>query len=114
MRFFKNIVLLILLFFMLQGCKAYKSSSLEQASNTSGYYKVTMLNGDEFIYQAIEKNNEDFMGISTTRDGEKISTKLEKENIQSVQMHNKNSSNFFKISGIIIVLTSIFAGITML
>ncbi|MDP3313712.1 hypothetical protein [Lutibacter sp.] len=115
MSIFKRAAVLVFVIFMVQSCNVYKKpTSLDQASsNNNGYYKVTMQNGDEFIYESIEKNNEVFYGINNEY-GEKIKTKLNSQDIKSVQIQNKNSSTFFKIFGIGIVLTSILVAIFML
>lgn len=106
---------LFLVLLLLQSCSAYKkSTNLEEASQVEqkGYVKVTMQNGDEFIYESIEFANGNYYGVKTV-DGEIIKTVLLKENVMKVERQNKKSSGFFSLTGIVIGAASIVLGILM-
>jgi len=113
---FKILITLLFLTFFIQSCKVYKSpTTLNQAalSEEEGYVKVTMLNGDEYIYETIIIQNNQYYGISTV-DGKKVETALLNEQVQDVQRVNKKSSNFFGFFGILVGVGSIILGVTML
>ncbi len=98
---------LFLVFVMLQGCKAYKSpTNLEQAANVQekGYVKVTMVNGDEYIYETIEFSGDTYYGVKMVN-AEKVKTILVKEEVLKVEKRNKGGSG---ILGIVIGLGSLF------
>lgn len=114
-RCFKNILCFLVVFILFYGCKVYHHpTTLEQAatSNDKGYMKITMLNGDEYIYSDLEVVDGNYYGIST-KNGEKITTILKKEEIKNVQRHNKKSSGFFNVLGITVGIGSIFLAISM-
>lgn len=113
-NFFK-IIGLFLVLMLLQSCNVYKkSTNLEEASKAdqNGYVKVTMVNGDEYIYEAIEIKELTYYGIKTV-DGEKNKTVLLKEEVLKVERQNKKSSGFFSVTGIVIGAASIVLGILM-
>lgn len=112
---FYKIFGLILVLITLQGCNVYKkSTNLEQASQADekGILKVTMANGDEYIYEAIEFVEGTYYGIKTVNN-EKVKTILLMENVLKVERQNKNSSGFFSLTGITIGVASIVLGILM-
>ena len=100
---------------LLQSCSAYKkSTNLDEASKVDqkGIVKVTLVNGDQYIYEAIELKELTYYGIKTV-DGEKIKTVLLKEDVMKVERQNKKSSGFFSVTGIVIGVASIVLGILM-
>lgn len=106
---------LFLVFMLLQSCNVYKkSTNLEEASQVAqkGFVKVTLVNGDEYIYESIELKDDTYYGIKTV-DGEKIKTVLLKEDVLKVERQNKKSSGFFSVTGIVIGAASIVLGILM-
>ncbi len=106
---------LFLALMLLQSCSAYKkSTNLEEASKVEqkGFIKVTMVNGDEYIYESIEQQEQTYYGVKTVN-GEKIKTMLLKENVLKVERQNKKSSGFFSFTGIAIGTVSILLGILM-
>lgn len=112
---FSKILGLFFVLFLLQGCSAYKkSTNLEEASQVeqNGFVKVTMINGDEYIYESIEHLELTYYGIKTV-DGEKTKTVLLKEDVMKAERQNKKSSGFFSFTGIVIGVASIVLGILM-
>ncbi|MFA5296951.1 MAG: hypothetical protein WC389_01945 [Lutibacter sp.] len=112
---FYKILAILLVFMLFQSCKSYqKATNLEQASkaNEKGYVKVTMLNGDEYIYETIDFIENTYYGVKTVN-GEKVMTTLLKDDVLKVERQNKNSSGFFGIIGITIGVASIILGILM-
>ncbi len=112
---FHKILGLFLVLFLLQSCNVYKkSTNLEEASKVEqiGFIKVTMVNGDEYIYESIEQQEQTYYGVKTVN-GEKIKTVLLKENVLKVERQNKKSSGFFSLTGIVIGAASIVLGILM-
>lgn len=106
---------LFLLLTLLQSCNVYKkSTTLEEASNVEqkGFIKVTMTNGDEYIYESIEQQEQAYYGVKTVN-GEKIKTVLLKEDVLKVERQNKNTSGFFSVTGIVIGAASIVLAILM-
>jgi hypothetical protein len=106
---------LFLVLILLQSCSTYKkSTNLEEASKVDqiGIVKVTMANGDEYIYEAIEFAEGTYYGVKTVNN-EKVKTTLLKENVLKVERQNKNSSGFFSLTGIAIGVASIVLGILM-
>lgn len=106
---------LFLVLMLLQGCKAYQNSTnLEQASQgeQNGYFKVTMQNGDEFIYESIEFANGNYYGIKTVN-GENVKTTILNKDVLKVERRNKNSSGFFGVVGIAIGVASIILAVLM-
>ena len=112
---FHKILMIFLVFMLFQSCKSYqKATNLEQASKADekGYVKVTMVNGDEYIYETIEFSENTYYGIKTVN-GEKVKTTLLKEDVLKVERKNKSSSSFFGIIGITIGVASIVLAILM-
>ena len=106
---------LFLVLMLLQSCNVYKkSTNLEEASQVEqkGIVKVTMINGDEYIYESIEQKDQTYYGVKTM-DGQKIKTVLLKEDVLKVERQNKKSSGFFSFTGIAIGAASIVLGILM-
>lgn len=106
---------LIIVLILLQSCNVYKkSTNLEEASKVEqkGIVKVTLVNGDEYIYESIEQKDQTYYGVKTV-DGEKINTVLLKEDVLKVERQNKKSSGFFSFTGIAIGAASIVLGILM-
>ena len=79
-------VILKKVFFLLQSCKVYHDPiSLNEAANNTedGYYKVTMHNGDEFIYERIELNSDNnYIGF-LVKDKKPVETVLKSEEIKA-------------------------------
>ena len=103
-------------FFLLQSCKVYQDPiSLNEAANNTneGYYKVTMNNGDEYIYEKIELNNDNnYIGF-TLVDKKPTETILNTFDIKSIQKQNKKSSGFSNVLGIGVGVGSIILGVLM-
>ncbi len=115
-NFHNNILVFLVVFVLFQSCKVYQDPiTLEQAaiSNEEAYMKITMLNGDEFIYEELKVIDGNYYGIHTKK-GEKVKTLLSKDEIKDVQIHNKKSSVFFNLIGITIGVVSVVLGIVML
>lgn len=105
--------LLVLLIF--QSCKIYQDPiSIQEAAtnNEEGVLKITMLNGDEYIYESIEYKEGEYYGFYS-EDGEKIKTLLQKDNIKDVQRHNKKASKGNNFIGISIGVISAVVGVLM-
>ena len=112
---FHKILGLLLVLMLFQSCSTYKkSTNLEQASQSEekGYVKVTMANGDEYIYESIELKENNYYGVKTVN-GEITKTALLKEDVLKVERQNKKSSGFFSVTGIVIGAASIVLGILM-
>lgn len=104
-----------LLFFLLQGCKVYEDPiSVADAANSEkkSYLKITMLNGDKYIYDAIESIGGNYYGIYY-KEGEKLKTLLKTTDIKDVQYHNEKASAGNNVLGIGIGVLSLAAGILM-
>jgi|OpeIllAssembly_1097287.scaffolds.fasta_scaffold35618_2 hypothetical protein len=112
---FHKILGLLLVLMLFQSCSTYKkSTNLEQASQSEekGYVKVTMANGDEYIYESIELKENNYYGVKTVN-GEITKTALLKEDVLKVERQNKKSSGFFSVTGVVIGAASIVLGILM-
>jgi len=112
---FFNIIGLFLVLMLLQSCSTFKkSTNLEQASQSDekGYVKVTMINGDEYIYESVEFKENNYYGVNTVK-GEITKTALLKEDVLKVERQNKKSSGFFSFTGIVIGVASIVLVIFM-
>ena len=104
-----------LVLMLLQSCNVYKkSTNLEEASKADqkGYVKVTLANGDEYLYEAIEFKDNTYYGVKTV-DGEITKTALLKEDVLKVERQNKKSSGLFSLTGILIGAASIVLAILM-
>ena len=111
-RKFFGLLFVLMLF---QSCKAYKSpTSLEQAAKTEekGFVKVTMVNGDEYIYESIELGDGIYYGVKTQY-SEKLKTALLKEEVLKVERQNKKASGIFSFMGITVGVASVILGILM-
>jgi len=109
---FPKILTLLFVLMLFQSCKVYqKSTNLEQASQAEekGFVKVTMVNGDEYIYESIELSDGIYYGVKTLN-GEKAREALLKEEVLKVERRNKNSFGFL---GKTIVVASVILGILM-
>ena len=114
-HFLTNILVFLIVFTLFQSCKVYQDPiTLEQAatSDEEDYIKITMLNGDEYIYEELEVVDGNYYGIHT-KDDKKITTLLLKDEVKDVQKHNKKSSSFFNILGITVGVASVVLGISM-
>ncbi|MDO9039571.1 MAG: hypothetical protein Q7U59_14610 [Lutibacter sp.] len=112
---FLKILGLFLILMLLQSCSTYKkSTNLEEASRAEqdGVVKVTLANGDEYIYDSIEFKENTYYGIKNIEGG-KTQTVLLKEDVMKVERQNKKSSGFLGITGITIGIASIILGILM-
>jgi hypothetical protein len=110
---FLKILGLLLFLLLIQGCKAYKSpTNLEQAAKTEekGVVKVTMVNGDEYIFENIKFIGDTYYGVKTVN-AEKVKTVLLKEDVLKVERKNKKSS--FTVLGMAIGLGSVMMAIFM-
>lgn len=106
---------LILVLMLLQSCNVYKkSTNLEEASKVDqkGIIKVTLVNGDEYMYEAIEFKDNIYYGLKTVG-GEITKTALLKEDVLKVERENKKSSGLFSVTGIVIGAASIVLAILM-
>lgn len=119
-RFDKKILYkyLILYIFLIpfQGCKIYNDPiSFEQAVNNKEgeIVKITMDNGNEFIYEDIEIINGLYYGIQVNN-GEKVKIALDKNEIKDIQIRNKNSSKGSNILGIGIGGLALISGLLMI
>jgi len=109
-----RLLIMFLLFILFQGCKIYQEPiSLNQALNSKedGILKITMLNGDKFIYEDIEVIEDDYYAINFNN-GEKVKTLINKDEIKDVQFRNNKSaksSNFLGISiGVLTIMLGVF------
>ncbi|MDP3360448.1 MAG: hypothetical protein Q8S41_13985 [Lutibacter sp.] len=112
---FLKILGLFLILMLLQSCSTYKkSTNLEEASRAEqeGVVKVTLANGDEYIYDSIEFKENTYYGIKNIEGG-KTQTMLLKEDVMKVERQNKKSSGFLGITGITIGIASIILVILM-
>ena len=111
-----NYIILLIVVFFFQSCKVYQDPiSLNDAANSSsnGIIKVTMLNGDEYIYDKIEvNNNHNFIGINK-RPNEILETPLINSEIKSIQLQNKKSSVLSNILGVGVGVGSVVLGVLM-
>ena len=105
--------LLILLLF--QSCKIYQDPiSIQEAAtnNEEGYLKITMLNGDEYVFESIANIEGEYYGFYY-EDDEKLKTLLQKDNIKEVQRQNKKASKGNNFVGISIGVLSAVVGVLM-
>ena len=110
-----NFFILLLCSSLIISCKVFHEPiSLNEAANNSekGYYKVTLNNGDEYIYQSILIENDAYFGI--TKNNNKITeTPLIKSDIQSIQKQNTKASNLSNVLGVGVGIGSILLGVFM-
>lgn len=110
-----RLLIMCILFIFFQGCKIYQEPiSIDQAvsSDEDGYLKITMLNGDKFIYEDIEIIEDHYYGINYN-DGKKVKEPINKDEIKDVQLRNKKSSKSSNFIGISIGIISIISGALM-
>ena len=114
-HFLTKILIFLIVFTLFQSCKIYQDPiTLEQAitGNNEEYIKITMLNGDEYIYEELEVVDGNYYGIHTNND-ERITTLLMKDEVKDVQKQNKKTSVFLNPLGITFGVASVFLGISM-
>lgn len=112
----KYFIIFLGLLLILASCNVYKSpTTVNEAitNNEKGYFKVNMKNGDELIYEKLEKNEDKIYGVKTI-DNQQIKSILIEEDILNIQKQNKKSTNSFKIIGISVGLGSLLLGFGML
>jgi len=105
-----------LLFILLQGCKLYQDPiSIDEAVKTEekGILKVTMTNGDEYIYESIENIDEKYYGIYLV-DDQKMKEPLNINLIKDVQKQNRKSSKGNNMLGIGVGILAAITGVMML
>ncbi|GGK43592.1 MULTISPECIES: hypothetical protein [Flavobacteriaceae] len=111
-----NFFILLLCSSLIISCKVFHDPiSLNEAANNTekGYYKVTMHNGDEYIYERIELNSDNnYIGF-LMKNKKPTETILKNEEIKSIQKQNKKSSGFSNILGFGVGIGSILLGIYM-
>jgi hypothetical protein len=115
-KIFCNFFVLLLLFSSIVSCKVFQDPiSLNEAANNTqkGYYKVTLNNGDEYIYQSILIEIDAYLGINKNKN-EIIETPLNKNDILSIQKQNTKASGFSNVLGVVVGIGSILLGISML
>ena len=108
-------IILLLCSSLIISCKIFHDPiSLNEAADNieKGYYKVTLNNGDEFIYQSILVENDAYFGINKTNN-QITETLLVKSDIQSIQKQNTKASNFSNVLGVAVGIGSILLGIFM-
>lgn len=112
-----NFSILLIVISLLQSCKVFQDPiSLNDAanSNSKSVIKVTMLNGDEYIYDKIElNNNNNYIGINKTPN-EIIEIPLINSEIESVQLQNKKSSVLSNILGFGVGIGCVVLAVLML
>lgn len=105
-------VLIIGLFFM--SCSAYKKPvSLNEAANGSeqGYVKVTYQNGDQDVFEKLEKNDGVVYGINSKKD-DTPKTELKPDEVTQVEQEKGKASSKNTVLGIAFVV--IVAGLLAL
>ncbi len=112
----RKFIILIICSSLMLSCKVYQNPiSLNEAANSTseGYYKVTMHNGDEYIYERIELNSDNnYIGF-LMKNKKPTETILKNEEIKSIQKQNKKSSGVSNILGFGVGIGSILLGIYM-
>ncbi|SNR72603.1 hypothetical protein [Lutibacter flavus] len=114
--FFYEYFMLLVCASMLYSCKVYQDPiSLNEAANntSSNVFKVTMLNGDEYIYDNIEVNNNNYFGINK-KPNEIVETPLIKNEIKSIQEKNRKSSSLSNLIGVGVGIGSVVLAILMM
>lgn len=113
---FYKILSIFLLLILSQSCKIYNNPvSIEQAvtNDEDKIVKITMNDGNEFVYESLEINDGLYYGIQNNG-LEKVKTLLNKDEIQSVQLRKKNSSKGTNALGIGVGVLSIISGLLMI
>jgi len=112
----RKFIVLIICSSLMLSCNVFQDPiSLNEAANNTkkGYFKVTLNNGDEYIYESILIENDAYYGINKNKD--KITeTLLVKSDIQSIQKQNTKASSFSNVLGIGVGIGSIILGISAL
>jgi len=106
---------ILFLFFLLVGCKAYHSAiPLNEAINKdhAGLLKVTLNNGDEYIYENIINENGITYGVAI-KNGLEQKTELKQSDVKKVEIKNKKSSTGLNILGVGVGVSAIVLGILM-
>ncbi|MBT8317984.1 MAG: hypothetical protein HKP59_10190 [Lutibacter sp.] len=99
-----------------QSCKIYNNPvSFEQAvkNEEDKIVKITMNDGNEFVYESLEINDGLYYGIQNNG-AVKVKIPLNKDEIQSVQLRKKNSSKGTNALGIGVGILSIITGALMI
>lgn len=116
LQYFKRIVNVLLVIILLVSCSVYKQPTdlnTAASSNEKGMIKITMVNGDEFIYEAVIKEGDYFYGINT-KAGVADKTLLPPNEITKVERQNKGASSFMNVFGIGLGIGSVILAILML
>jgi hypothetical protein len=100
-------IFIIILFLSLSNCKSYyKPTSLNEAvKEKPGLVKLTLLNGDEYIYSSLETDGTNIYGIQETKEGTDR-VLLKNEDVKEVRRYNKSASTCFGILGVGVVAGS--------
>ena len=101
---------------LFQACKLYQDPiSIDEAVKTEekGILKVTMMNGDEYIYEAIENVDNKYYGIYLV-DDQKVKEQLNMELVKDVQKQNKKSSKGNNLLGLGVGILAVITGVMML
>lgn len=114
--FVKRLLSIMLTLILLTSCSVYKQSTdlnTAAASNEKGMLKITMVNGDQYIYESVVKEGDYFYGINT-KVGSTGKTLLAPNEIIKVERQNKSASSFINVFGIGLGIGSIILAILML
>ena len=114
--YFKRSVLIFCILIFLVSCSVYKQPTdlnTAASSNEKGMLKITMVNGDEFIYESVVKEGDYFYGINS-KTGVANKTLLAPNEIAKVERQNKGASGFMNVFGIGLGIGSIVLAILML
>ena len=107
---------LLLIVMLLQSCKSYqKSSMMAEAAkiDSKGAIKITMHNGEKFLYENIEFTENQYYGVFVENE-ERIKIPLNQKEIKSVQVLSKKASFMSKFLGVTAVAAAIVFGGAML
>lgn len=105
---FPKTIVFILICLFITSCKLYREPlSLNEAlTENKGLVKLTLHNGDEFIYQSLEQEGSHIYGLQKSNDGiERI--QLNNEDVKEVRYYNKTGSTVVKILGFGVVVGSV-------
>ena len=114
-NYYLKLFKICLLFMLLQGCKLYQNPiSIDEAVKTEekGIVKVTMMNGDEYVYESIEVSDNKYYGVYLV-DNQKMKEPLNIERIKDVQKQNRKSSKGNNLLGLGVAVLAVIAGIMM-